>query len=91
MINLGYQLTVYARGAYPLDQAQGDTRQLLGFNELQHRIYGRIRNLRRSEVWTLDSFLEGLAQKAAHYGIEHEFEAAIKVSLAFSRTPLIFR
>jgi hypothetical protein len=37
MIDVGYQLTVYARGAYPLDQQVGDINHLLGSNELQHQ------------------------------------------------------
>lgn len=55
MIDLGYQLTVYARGAYPLDHQIGNLNHLLGFNELQHQIYGRVRHLRRGEEWTLES------------------------------------
>jgi hypothetical protein len=37
MIDVGYQLTVYARGAYPHDQQVGDINHLLGSNELQHQ------------------------------------------------------
>lgn len=82
MMDLGYQLTVYARGAYPLDHAPGNLNQLLGFNELQHQIYGRIRTLRRCDAWTIESFFQGLSGKAAHYGIASDLEAALKRSHA---------
>ncbi len=87
MIDLGYQLTVYTRGAYPFDQQPGDVNHLLGFNELQHQIYGRIRHLRRGEEWTLESFLEGLSKRAEHYGITRDLVAALKASTAFRPSP----
>jgi hypothetical protein len=83
MLDLGYQLTVYARGAYPLDRDPGSLNQLLGFNELQHQIYGRIRTLSRGDVWTIESFLAGLSEKAEHYGITRDLDAALKASRAF--------
>jgi len=38
MIDLGYQITVYARGAYPFGAEPGSLKHLLGFNELQHQV-----------------------------------------------------
>ena len=84
MTNLGYQLTVYARGAYPFDENPGNLNHLIGFNELQHQIYGRIRHLRRGEEWTTETFLKGLSQRAEHYGITRDLHAALKASTAFS-------
>ena len=82
MIDLGYQLTVYARGAYPVGVEPGSLNQLLGFNEFQHQTYGRIRTLRRGDAWTLESFLAGLSERAEHYGIAHNLKAALKASRA---------
>jgi hypothetical protein len=87
MIDLGYQLTVCARGAYPFGHELGNLNNLLGFNELQHQIYGRIRHLRRGEAWTLKSFFEGLSQKAEHYGITRDLDSALKASSALGPSP----
>jgi len=80
MIDLGYQLTVYARGAYPVGDESGNLNQLLGFNELQHQIYGRIRTLRRGEIWTIESFIQSLSEKAECYGILRDLKAAFNAS-----------
>jgi hypothetical protein len=80
MIDLGYQLTVYARGAYPVGDESGNLNQLLGFNELQHQIYGRIRTLRRGDIWTIGSFIQGLSEKAQYYGILRDLKAAFNAS-----------
>ncbi|MFT4114251.1 hypothetical protein [Silvibacterium sp.] len=81
MFDLGAQLTISARGAYALEEAGGDVAHLTGFNELQHQIYGRLRELRRGGSWTLESFLDGLIEKAAHYGIGGDLGWAVTVSL----------
>jgi hypothetical protein len=81
MFDLGAQLTISARGAYAIEEVDGNVTQLMGFNELQHNIYGRMRELRRGGVWTLDSFLDGLVEIAKHYGIEGDLGWAVKASL----------
>jgi hypothetical protein len=80
MIDLGYQLTVYARGSYPIDQEIGSMGHLIGFNELQHQVYGRIRTMRRGDSWTIDSFVQGLVEKAEHYGISRDLGIALAAS-----------
>jgi hypothetical protein len=82
MIDLGAALTVSARGGYAAQDQAESANQLIGFNELQHQIYGRIRQLRCDEIWTLDSFLDGLMQRARHYKIEGDFGWALKTSIA---------
>ena len=86
-IDLGYRLTVYARGNYPLDSQPGNINQLVGFNELQHRIYGRIRHLRDGAKWewTLSNFVRGLYESAEHYRIEWDLNAAMRASTAIRR------
>ena len=69
LIAVGAALTISARGYYPVGDKPGNVSLLIGFNELQHQVYGRIHHLRRGEEWTLESFLDGLLQKAGHYGI----------------------
>jgi len=54
----------------------------MGFNELGHQVYGRIRHFRRGEEWTLDSFLDGLMQKAEFYGIAGDLDWALKSAIS---------
>jgi hypothetical protein len=82
MIALGANLTVSARGYYPVETKPGSLSHLMGFNELQHQVYGRIRKLGREEDWTLDSFLDGLLEKAEFYGISGDLGWAIKSAIA---------
>ena len=78
MLALGAALTVSARGHYPIGDQSGNTALLIGFNELQHQVYGRIRHLRRGEEWTLESFVDGLMQRGHHYQIEGDLGWALK-------------
>lgn len=78
MVALGSALTVSARGYYPKGDQQGDVSPLIGFNELQHQVYGRIRQRRRGEEWALESFLDGLLQRAQHYQIVGDLGWALK-------------
>ena len=81
MFDLGAQLTISARGAYAMPEQNGDVLRLMGFNELQHQIYGRSRDLLHGRVWTLQSFLDGLVEKAIYYKIEGDLGWAIRSSL----------
>jgi hypothetical protein len=81
MFDFGYQLTVSARGAYAVQELDGDASRLMGFNELQHQIYARSKQLRRGEEWTLESFLDALIEKAKVYKIEGDLGWAMQVSL----------
>src|SRR5215469_10750662 len=82
MIDLGAALTVTARGCYPTEGQSGNLPRLIGFNELQHQVYGRIRHLRRGEEWTPESFLDGLLQKAQHYQISGDLGWALKTAIS---------
>lgn len=86
MLDLGYQLTVAARGGYPVQERPGNITHLVAFNEMQHQVYGRIHHLGRGEEWTLESFLDGLMERAENYGVEGDFGFALKASVR--RTPL---
>jgi hypothetical protein len=81
MVDLGYQLTVSARGAYAVQRMDGDAPRLMGFNELQHQVYGRLRSLRRGDEWTLASFLDGLFERAATYKVEDGLQWALQTSV----------
>ena len=85
MIDLGAQLTISARGAYPLETQAGSVTHLVAFNELQHQVYGRIRALSRGDEWTIESFVDGLLQKAQHYGVGGDLGWALKTSLSTLR------
>lgn len=82
MIDLGGELTVAARGGYPVEEQPGSITHLIAFNEMQHQLYGRIRTLRRKEEWTLESFLNGLVESAVHYKVEGDFGWALKRSVS---------
>ena len=83
MIDLGVSLTIAARDAYPKDEQPAKSLRLVGFNELQHQVYGRIRQLRRGEEWTLESFLDGLLQRAQHYEISGGLSWALGAAISF--------
>ena len=83
MVALGANLTVSARGYYPVEKQLGSLSHLMGFNELQHQVYGRIRKFGRDEDdWTLDGFLDGLLEKAEFYGISGDLGWAIKSAIS---------
>jgi hypothetical protein len=78
MFSFGYELTVWARDCYGSNQSEANAKALMGFNEIQHRVYGRIAALGRSEEWTEKSYIEGVMQMARIYGIEGRVGAALK-------------
>lgn len=81
MRDLGYQLTVLARAGYPVEGRPGSIQHLMAFNEMQHQVYGRIRHLERGDIWTLETFLDGLFARAQNYRVEEDFNLALKKSL----------
>lgn len=88
MVALGANLTVAARAEYPSSMWEGDTAKspgdmakLIAFNEIQHRIYGRIRAIRNGEEWTIESFLGDFIQRASASGIAEAFAWAVSNSL----------
>lgn len=86
MFDFGSELTVSARGVYTVGELDGDAARLMGFNELQHQIYGRTRHLHRGEEWTPESFLDTLMEKAKVYKIEGDLRMAIQSSLKWERS-----
>lgn len=82
MIELGAQLTVSARTFYPFREQPGHLGHLVGFNEMQHQVFGRIRHLRRGEDWTLETLLEALSERAEQHGIGNELGSALRISIA---------
>ena len=82
MFDLGSNLTVSAREYYPVEKQGGSLSHLMGFNELPHQVYGRIRKFEWNGDWTLEAFLDGLLKKAEFYGISGGLGWAIKTAIA---------
>jgi hypothetical protein len=82
LIDLGMNLTVSARASYPFQEEPGSLLHLVGFNEIQHQVYNRIRHLALETEWAIENFLDGLMGKARYYEIEGDFGWALKSSLA---------
>ena len=78
---LGGELTVAARNFYEVGTENAAGKPLRGFNEIQHRIYGRIRDLRDGHDWTLESFVVMLREYSKIYAIERDVLWAIKASM----------
>ncbi len=81
LADLGLYLTICARSNYPVGDTPGNISPLIGCNELQHQIYGKIRRLQRGDDWPLEEFLETLIQKASHYSEDGDFGWAINRTL----------
>ena len=80
MISLGMWLTVSARGAYPFERQPGSVARLMAFNEMQHQVYGRIRQLSAGEGWTVESFVDGLLERARGGGLQGDLGWALKTA-----------
>jgi hypothetical protein len=78
---LGYFFTVAARSGYPIGQAEGSLRHLMGFNELQHQLYGYANHLEAQTDWGIETFIDSIYGKAAQYGVENDFRMALNMSL----------
>jgi hypothetical protein len=81
MLRLGGYLTISARGFYSSNSQPGNISRLMGFNEIQHRVYGRIRDLNGGNEWTLDSFLDGIIETSNFYEINGDVGWALKKAL----------
>jgi hypothetical protein len=88
MIALGANLTVAARTVYPSSMWNGDTanspgdiNKLIAFNEIQHRVYGRMRAIRNGEEWTTEDFLNDFIRSASFNEIGDVFAWAVASSL----------
>ena len=53
----------------------------LAFNEMWHQLYNYLRHSRTTDDWTIQSFLEGLQQRAKASRIEGDFGWAVKWSI----------
>ena len=84
LLELGAELTISARTAYPVGSAPGDLKRLVGSNEMQHRIYGYHRHALVGDEWPISQLIETLLGTAAQYGIEGDFGSAVKRSLRIS-------
>jgi hypothetical protein len=85
MLTLGASLTVAARNFYETGTDNAEGPPLRGFNEIQHRIYARIRDLTDGKEWTLEGFVDMIIGTAAHFKIDSSVAWALQRSLA---TPL---
>jgi hypothetical protein len=81
LADLGLDLTIGARSGYPIGDTPGKITHLIGFNEIQHQVYGKVRCLQSGDDWPLEEFLDNLFEKAAYYKIENDFGWALKHSL----------
>jgi len=79
VLHLGAELTVCARAAYPVCDA--NIEHLVGFNEMQHRIYGWLRHPQGGDEYPVEQLFEGLLAAATHYGIAGDLSWAIRTSL----------
>lgn len=82
MFALGEFLTISARNSYKTDAQEGRIEGVMGHNEIQHRIFARIRDLRSGKEWTVESFIDLLLQMSRSYGVAGDVGWAIKQSLA---------
>jgi len=79
VLHLGAALTIAARDAYP--QLHANIEHLVGFNEMQHRIFGWLQHQQGANNYPIEEMLNGLFTMAAHYGIEGALGWAVTKSL----------
>jgi hypothetical protein len=53
----------------------------MGFNELQHQLYGYANHLEAQTDWGIEAFVDSIYGKAAQYGVENDFRVALNMSL----------
>ena len=82
MLRLGAALTVAARAAYPASNP--NIEHLVGFNEMQHRVYGWLRPSQAGEQYPVEQLFEGLFATAAYYGLDGDLGWAVRESLRIS-------
>ena len=82
LIDLGWAMTVAARGCYPLAQQADPVPHLMAFNEMQHQLFSYLRDSgNKDDDWTLDAFLDGLWLKAKVSGVEGDLGWALNWAL----------
>lgn len=80
LIRLGSNFTISARAAYPVGENPAKPEHLIGFNELQHQLYGYLLDAKGN--WSLEGFLDALFGEAKRFRIEDDFSWALKNSLS---------
>ena len=81
LIDLGWAMTVSARGGYPLAGQAEPIPHLMAFNELQHQLFNYLRHSRTKEDWTIEDFIKGQCERAIASGVNGDFGWALKSSL----------
>lgn len=81
LVDLGGHCTIAARGGYPIEAEPGSIQHLVGFNEVQHQIYNRMRRLSVGGEWPLEEFVDLLIGLAKQYSIEGDLRAAVRSSI----------
>ena len=80
LTNLGYQMTVAARGGYPA--VENKIQLLVAFNELQHKLYNQMVHFHRNDEWyKVEEFLENLRKYAEAAGVAGELGWAAHASI----------
>ena len=80
LTNLGYQMTIAARGGYPM--VQNKIEHLVAFNELQHQLYNQIVHFHRNDEWyKVEALLENLRKHAVAAGVDGDFGWAVQASI----------
>ena len=81
LIDLGWAMTVSARGGYPLAGQAKPIPHMTAFNELQHQLYNYLIHSREKDDWTIEDFIKGLYERAVASGVNADFGWALKSSL----------
>lgn len=81
LIDLGWAMTVSARGGYPLARQAEPISHMMAFNELQHQLYNYLIHTREKDDWTIEDFVKGLCERAVASGVNGDFGWALKSSL----------
>jgi hypothetical protein len=80
LINLGYQMTISARGGYPT--VQNEIEHLVAFNELQHQLYNQMLHCQTNDAWyKVEELLENLRKYAVATGVAGDFGWAVHTSI----------
>jgi len=81
LIDLGWAMTVSARGGYPLAGQAEPVPHMMAFNELQHQLFNYLIHSREKDDWTIEDFIQGLCEKATASGVKGDLGWALKSSL----------
>ena len=80
LINLGYQMTISARGGYPT--VENKIEHLVAFNELQHKLYNQMLHCQTNDEWyKVEELLENLRMYAESAGVAGDFGRAAQKSI----------